>query len=190
LKNVFLVFVFLLSVFISGCSKSDNEGALLTNKPSWTLKLGDKNYSWSGPFPSISNNISQAIYSSTLGLNPTAIIALAKSANPEPSPLIITIELSSVNTGTFNMNPSTYPTSTTNGNSMIITLNDSSSTIYSTSYPGSNIVFKVNSLSEKSFLSTRFTSYGFVTGEFTGKIADVNGVALDISGKFNAVRNQ
>ncbi len=67
---------------------------------------------------------------------------------------------------------------------------NSSSTLYSKSYPGSNIVFKVNSLSEKSFLSTRFTSFGFVTVEFTGRIAGVNGVALDISGKFNAVRNQ
>ena len=53
---------------------------------------------------------------------------------------------------------------------------------------GSDITFKVNSLSDKTLSSVGLSGVGYVKGTFSGTIADLFGVKHSISGTYNCVR--
>jgi hypothetical protein len=190
MKYNLFIFVFSIVVFFTACSKSGTSGGALSSGPSWTLTFDGKKYSWSGTLPPSANNSGVSAYISSTGLYPTATMSMASSLVSGSYPQNISIQLSSVNTGTFEMTPSTYQISSPVGNTLTLVLNGNSSTMYSTIAPGSNIIFKINSLSNKTLATNGYTGLGYVTGTFSGTIGDLSGGMHTISGSFNAARYQ
>ena len=194
LKNYFhmkcklLNLLFIASFFFSSCSKTGTNEGSFTSGPNWTLTLDGKKYSWSGPFPATVSNNGQASYVGTFGISPAANIVLNSISLAGLAPQMITIQLSNTSTGTFSMTPDTYLIGNDMGNSFSLVLDNSK--LFTTVAPGSNISFKVNSLSDKTFISNGISGYGYVTGTFSGTIGDLNGGMHTISGTYNCVRMQ
>ena len=180
-----LIIIFLVSAFISSCSKSANDGTGLTSGPSWSLTVDGVNYSWSGPLQQTVKNNGEAIYiasdGSSLGLPSSAAIMLSNNTINGVSPQMVTAQLSSITTGTFIMSLTSYE------NSFVLITN---SNMYSSAYPGSNITFKVNSLSNNTLITSGLSGVGYVKGTFSGTISDLNGGSHSISGSYNCMRMQ
>ncbi len=194
LKNYFymkyklLLQLFVASFIFSACSKSRSDGVVKPSGPSWTLTVDGKNYSWSGPFPATVSNNGQASYVGTFGISPAANIVLNSISVAGLAPQMITIQLSNTSTGTFSMTPDSYLIGNDMGNSFSLVLDNSK--LFTTVAPGSNISFKVNSLSDKTFVTNGISGYGYVTGTFSGTIGDLSGGMHTISGSYNCVRMQ
>lgn len=188
MKYTFLIYAFVGAIFLSACSKTGTNEGSLTTGPNWTLTLDGKKYSWSGPFPATVSNNGQASYVGTFGISPAANIVLNSISVAGLAPQMITIQLSNTATGTFSMTPDTYIIGNDMGNSFSLVLDNSK--LFTTVAPGSNISFKVNSLSDKTFVTNGINGYGYVTGTFSGTIGDLSGGMHTISGTYNCVRMQ
>jgi len=186
MKFKLLIYAFIACFVFLGCSKSGNDTVLTPAGPSWTLTVYGKNYNWSGPIVATASNNGQATYTASTFIQPIADIALSSTSVSGIPPQIISVQLSSVSTGTFNISPNSYTLAQSLGNSFTLILDNT--TMYSSIFPGSDITFKVNSLSDKTLSSVGLTGVGYVKGTFSGTIADLFGVKHSISGTYNCVR--
>jgi hypothetical protein len=186
MKFKLLIYAFITCFVFLGCSKSGNDTVLTPAGPSWTLTVDGKNYNWSGPIVATASNNGQASYTASTFIQPIADIALSSTSVSGFPPQIISVQLSSVSTGTFNISPNSYTLAQSLGNSFTLILDNT--TMYSSIFPGSDITFKVNSLSDKTLSSVGLTGVGYVKGTFSGTIADLFGVKHSISGTYNCVR--
>ncbi len=194
LKNYFhmkfklLNLLFIASFIFSACSKSGSDGVVKPSGPSWTLTVDGKNYSWSGPIVATASNNGQASYVGTLDVSPRADMVMNSISVAGFAPQMIAVQLSSVGTGTFMMTPSINLIGPSPSNTFSLVLDNLN--LYSSIAPGSNITFKVNSLSNKTMVTDGVSGAGYVTGTFNGTIGDLLGGVHTISGSFNCVRLQ
>ena len=188
MKKLYLYFLFLVvSVVLTSCSKNtDNANA--ANSCNWTLNFDSQQYSWTGTYPSTGTNDGQAAYTGTSGSAPNGNMSLASPTIGGVRAQLMTATFLSVATGTFQMDQFSYNQTTFIGNTFSIVFN--SSEIYSTQFPGSNVVFTITDLSPNTFLNSGLSGAGYVKGSFTGTICNLNGDSHPINGTFSSIRLQ
>jgi hypothetical protein len=185
-KNVLFKIVFNLAtftgvaVFLLGCqpdnpppnNNSNNSGSLTLK---WNLTIDGQNYSYSVDYP---NNSGAGSLYSISGNN--GQITLAKEY-PATEFLMIS-KVGMTNTGNYTL------TSSNVGADNSISFNQDFQMGYSNSYGGSTNV-EITSFSPNSVASAGSSGAGLVKGTITGTIGRATGGVANISGSFEALRN-
>lgn len=172
------------------CKKSDNNQPATGNgQCSWTLNVDGQNYNWTGTYPATGTNNGQSVYVAAGGSNPTSVLSLSSSMNAGVVDQIVAVSFSTVRTGTFSMNPSTYNALTGLGETFTLTLNGADQ--FASYGPGSSMNVNITELSPNTYLTNGLNGAGFVRGNFSGRLFNVqNGSMANVSGTFNSIRLQ